>query len=241
MTSAVLALGRTEWKLLSRNKAVLLSATLLPLLLGYMLAANVPADAGPAAWSMILGMQVLAVQGFTVYFTTTATLASRREDRYLKRLRSGEVSDAVILGGLLLPVVLLGLVQTAVVVAIATAIGAPVPANPLPLVLAALLGSAMSLVAGAATSGFTASSEQAQITTMPWFLVLIGGSVWVSMSGEITPLSYLVPSGGVMDLTRLAMTGENVVGALPAIGALLAWTAVLAVLSRIWFRWEPRA
>ncbi|MDA3648022.1 ABC transporter permease [Saccharopolyspora indica] len=240
MTSAVLALGRTEWKLLSRNKAVLISATLLPLMLGYVLASNVPADAGPAAWSMVLGMQVLAVQGFTIYFTTTATLASRREDRYLKRLRSGEVSDAVILGGLLLPVVLLGLAQTAVVLAIATAIGAPAPANPLPLVLAALLGSAMSLVAGAATSGFTASSEQAQITTMPWFLVLVGGSVWVSMSGEITPLTYLVPSGGVMDLVGLAMTGGDVPSALPATGALLAWTALLAILARTWFRWEPR-
>lgn len=241
MTSAVLALGRTEWKLLSRNKAVLISATTVPLLLGFLLANNVPADAGPAAWSMVLGMQVLAVQGFTIYFTTTATLASRREDRYLKRLRSGEVSDAVILGGLLLPVVLLGLIQTAVVVGIAIAFGAPAPVNPLPLVLAALLGSVMALAAGAATSGWTGSSEQAQITTMPWFLVLIGGSVWVSMSGEITPLTYLVPSGGVMDLVSRAMTGEDVLGAFPAVGALLAWTAVLAALSRIWFRWEPRS
>ncbi|KAA5836956.1 ABC transporter permease [Saccharopolyspora hirsuta] len=241
MSSAVLALGRTEWKLLSRNKAVLISATLVPLLLGFVLANNIPAGAGPAAWSVVLGMQLLAVQGFTLYFTTTATLASRREDRYLKRLRSGEVSDAAILSGLLLPVVLLGLVQTVVVVGIALAVGAPAPVNPVPLVLAVLLGAAMSMAAGAATSAWTASSEQAQITTMPWFLVLIGGAVWVSMSGEITPLTYLVPSGGVMDLVRVAMTGESLLAALPATGALLAWTVVLTVLARTWFRWEPRA
>ncbi|MER7013268.1 ABC transporter permease [Saccharopolyspora sp. NPDC000359] len=241
MSSAVLALGRTEWKLLSRNKAVLISATIVPLLLGFVLANNVPADAGPLPWSVILGMQLLSVQGFTLYFTTTATLASRREDRYLKRLRSGEVPDAAILSGLLLPVVLLGLVQTVVVVGIAMAIGAPAPVNPVPVVLAVLLGFAMSLAAGAATSAWTKSSEQAQITTMPWFLVLIGGSVWVSVGGENTPLAYLVPGGGVMDLVRLAMTGGGIGHALPATGALLAWTVVLTILARTWFRWEPRA
>lgn len=238
MTSAVLALGRTEWKLLARNKAVLVSATTVPLLLGIVLAHRVPADAGPLAWSVVLGLQVLAVQGFTVYFTTTAALAGRREDRYLKRLRSGELPDAGVLAGLLLPVVLLGLAQTVVVVGLAIALGAPAPANPLPLLLAVLLGTAMSLVAGAATSGWTASSEQAQITTMPWFVVLIGGAVWVSMSD--TPFALVVPSGGVVDLVRVAMTGAELVDALPAAGALLAWTAVLAVLARAWFRWEPR-
>ncbi|MGW1682201.1 ABC transporter permease [Saccharopolyspora sp. NPDC002376] len=240
MTSAVLALGRTEWKLLSRNKAVLLSATTVPLLLGFVLANNIPGDAGPLAWAGVLGMQLLAVQGFTVYFTTTATLASRREDRYLKRLRSGEASDAVILGGLLLPVVLLGLAQTVVVIAIAVAMGAPTPVNPFPLVLAVLIGTAMSLAAGAATSAWTASSEQAQITTMPWFMALIGGAVWASMSAEITPLMHLVPSGGAMDLVRAAMTGGSALDVLPAVGSLLAWTALLTLLSRTWFRWEPR-
>ena len=47
------------------------------------------------------------------YFTATATLTSRREDRYLKRLRSGEMTAPTVLTGLLLPVVLLGVAQAA--------------------------------------------------------------------------------------------------------------------------------
>jgi ABC-2 type transport system permease protein len=240
MSPAVLALSRAEWKLLLRNKTVATSATLLPLLLGVFLALNVPDGAGPEVWATTLPMQLVMVLGFTVYFTVTAALTSRREDLYLKRLRSGESSAAVILTGLLSPVIVLGLVQAVVVLAIAVALGAPVPANPLLLAFALLLGCALCVVAGAATSGRTSTAEQAQITTLPWFFLLIGGVLLGAMRIDAAPFALALPGGGFADLVQRAISGADVLGGLPAAGAQLAWIAGLALLARAWFRWEPR-
>ncbi|MCI2420662.1 ABC transporter permease [Saccharopolyspora sp. K220] len=240
MSGAVLALSRAEAKLLLRNKTVATSATLLPMLMGFFLAHSVPENAGAPVWSTTLSLQLLMVLGFTVYFTVTAALTSRREDLYLKRLRSGEPSESAILTGLLAPVVVLGIVQAVAVLVIAAVLGAPVVANPLLLAVAMLVGTALCVAAGAATSGRTSTAEQAQITTLPWFFVLIGGAMWMSMSAEVTPIMLAVPGGAFADLVRRSMSGEDALGALPALGALLAWTVLLTILSRAWFRWEPR-
>ncbi|MGP4021183.1 ABC transporter permease [Saccharopolyspora sp. 5N708] len=240
MSSAVLALSRAESKLLLRNKTVATCATLLPMLMGLFLAYSVPENAAARVWSTTLSLQLLTVFGFTVCFTVTAALTSRREDLYLKRLRSGELAESAILTGLLAPVVVLGVVQAVAVLVIAAVLGAPVVANPLLLAVAMLLGIALCVVAGTATSGRTSTAEQAQITTLPWFLVLLGGAVWVSMSAEITPFMLAVPGGAFADLVHRSTTGTNLLGALPALAVLLAWIAVLTILSRTWFRWDPR-
>ncbi|WP_433871326.1 ABC transporter permease [Saccharopolyspora sp. CA-218241] len=231
--SAVPALSRVELKLLVRNRAVAVSALALPLAAGAYLAFAFPGGSDVRVWSTVIGVQVLMVLGFTVYFGATASLTARREDRYLKRLRSGEQGDVAILTGLLLPLVLLSLLQSAVLVAIAVAAGAPLPARPEVLLLAVLLGSALCVAAGAVTSAWTSSSEHAQITTVPFFLLLVGGLVW---SGLPAPVD---PSGALVDLIRAAMT-DDLAAALPAAGVLLAWTAVLAVLATRTFRWSPR-
>lgn len=230
----VLALARTELKLLLRNKTVATSAVLMPLMVGVFVSLNPPTGAGPEVWSVVISAQLLMVLGLTVYFAATAALAARREDRYLKRLRSGEASDAVILAGLLTPVVVLALLQSALMLAISLFMGAPMPVNPLPIALGLVLGTGLCLAAGIATSGRTSSSEQAQITTLPLFFVLIGGAVLSAAS----PLALLLPGGGLASLVRIAMTGSGPL--LPAIGSLLAWTLLLALLAKTWFRWESR-
>ncbi|MEV0087997.1 ABC transporter permease [Saccharopolyspora sp. NPDC050642] len=239
MSTAVLALSSAEWKLLMRNKTVALSATLMPLLLGLLLGTSVPGSADLRVWSATLTTQLLAVQGLTVYFTVTTALTSRREDLYLKRLRSSEQSAATILTGLLSPAVLLGFGQMIVLFGISVGLGAPLPASPVALVLAMIPGVALAVAAGAATSGRTSTAEQAQITTMPWLIVLLGSAVWASMS--TSPTVVLLPGGAFGDLVHRAMSGVDLLGGLPALGVLVAWTAVLGLLARTWFRWEPRA
>ncbi|MEV0704474.1 ABC transporter permease [Saccharopolyspora sp. NPDC050389] len=239
MSTAVLALSSAEWKLLMRNKTVALSATLMPLLLGLLLGTNVPGSADVRIWSATLTMQLLAVQGLTIYFTVTAALTSRREDLYLKRLRSGEQSAAAILAGLLSPAVVLGFGQMVVLFGLSVGLGAPLPANPLALVLAVIPGIALAVAAGAATSGRTSTSEQAQITTLPWLLVLLGSAMWASMSDS--PTVVLLPGGAFGDLVHRAMSGVDLLGGLPAFGVLVAWIVLLGLLARTWFRWEPRA
>ncbi|MEU5849775.1 ABC transporter permease [Saccharopolyspora shandongensis] len=239
MSTAVLALSSAEWKLLMRNKTVALSATLMPLLLGLLLGTSVPGSADLRVWSATLTTQLLAVQGLTVYFTVTTALTSRREDLYLKRLRSSEQSAATILTGLLSPAVLLGFGQMIVLFGISVGLGAPLPASPVALVLAMIPGVALAVAAGAATSGRTSTAEQAQITTMPWLIVLLGSALWASMSGS--PAAVLLPGGAIGDLVHRAMSGVDLLGGLPALGVLVAWIALLGLLARTWFRWEPRA
>src|SRR5690606_3801682 len=155
MTSAVLALSRAEWKLLMRNKTIALCCTAFPVGFGAYYAFALPDGSSPQLWALIISLQLMTVFGFTIYFTATATLTSRREDRYLKRLRSGEMTAPTVLTGLLLPVVLLGVAQAAALLAIAFWLGAPLPSDPLPLLAAMLAGSALCVAAGAVTSVFT--------------------------------------------------------------------------------------
>jgi ABC-2 type transport system permease protein len=229
----VLALARAELKLLRRNRTVAVSTLLMPVLLGLWSGYTLPDDAPPEAWAITLSIQLLMVLGFTVYFATTAALAARREDRYLKRLRSGEASDAVILAGLLAPVVLLGVLQAVLMLVISMSMGAPAP-KPLPILVALVLGIGLCLAAGVATSGRTSSSEQAQITTLPLFLALMGG-VLVATVG---PMWLLLPGGGIGGLVHHAVTGTG--DALPSAASLLVWIALLTLLAKTWFRWEPR-
>ncbi|MEB3366147.1 ABC transporter permease [Saccharopolyspora mangrovi] len=229
----VLALARAELKLLLRNKTVAVSSLLMPILVGLWSGHTLPDDAPPQAWAITLSIQLLMVLGFTVYFAATAALAARREDRYLKRLRSGEASDVVILAGLLTPVVLLGVLQAVLMLIISMSAGAPAP-RPLPNLAALVLGIGLCLAAGVATSGRTSSSEQAQITTLPLFLGLMGG-VLVAIVG---PMWLLLPGGGVGGLLHHALTGDG--DALTSSASLLVWIALFALLAKAWFRWEPR-
>ncbi|GAA2784263.1 ABC transporter permease [Saccharopolyspora taberi] len=235
MSSPLMAVGMAECKLLLRNRMVAFSATVLPLAMGVYLGFVRPPD---GSWGMFLALQLMVVLGFTVYFTTSTALTSRREDLYLKRLCSAEPGRLVVLSGLLVPVVLLGVVQSAVMLGIAAAFGAPVGGVGLLLVAVAVIGGlVLCLAAGIATSGRTSTPEQAQITTLPFFIVLFGGAVWGSLSSAWHPL--LIPGGAVGDLVERALSGE-LGGAGPALVALVAWVVVAGFAARQWFRWEPR-
>ncbi|MDR7301370.1 ABC transporter permease [Haloactinomyces albus] len=243
MNSPVFALATTEAKLLLRNKTVATTAILIPLLMGFAMATGV--GGGARTWAMVLSLQMLFVLGFTVYFTVTASVTSRREDLYLKRLCSAEPSPVVVLTGTLLPSVVLGLLQVVVMTVIAVAAGAPVPGNPVLVALAAVGGTVMCIAAGLATSAHTSTSEQAQITTLPFFMALFAGAVWASVSGGTNLLALAVPGGAVADLVRRSLAEGDwltqLTGALPAMGMLLAWIVVAGLLARRWFRWEPRS
>ncbi|RCW43713.1 ABC-2 type transport system permease protein [Halopolyspora algeriensis] len=242
MGSAIWALATAETKLLLRNKTVAVTAILVPLLLGFFMATGIGGSA--RMWALVLSMQVLFVLAFAVYFTATAAVTSRREDLYLKRLCSAEPHPAVVLAGTLLPAVVLGLLQATAMIAIAVLAGAPVPGNVVLLIVAVVGGAAMCVAAGLATSAYTATSEQAQITTMPFFLALFVGGIWAVNAQDSLP-ALLVPGGAVADLVRRSLTEGNwftqVAGALPAIGMLLVWVVIAGLVARRWFRWEPRS
>ncbi|XVV00146.1 ABC transporter permease [Actinosynnema sp. CA-248983] len=228
----IAALGIAELKLLTRNKMAATMAFVMPIAVGMWFALTM----GTEGWPLVISVQLVTTQGFTVYVTVTTSLTARRQDLYLKRLRTGAASDAVVLTGVLLPPVLLGLTQSALLLAASLALGAPAPTRPDLLALAILGGLAVSCAAGVATSGVTSTAELAQITTGPFFFGLLGGGVWAAVSPDSRAL--LAPGGGVAELVTGAW-GEPV-SLVPATLSLLAWTAAGYLLSLRLFRWDAR-
>jgi ABC-2 type transport system permease protein len=170
------------------------------------------------------------------------TLASRRQNLFLKRLRSTPAGDASILSGLMLPVTVLSLVQVvAILIALATV--ADAPAN-VPLLAAAVLSTViMMLGLGLATAGLTNSPEHAQVTTLPVSLGTIAVASWVGIAGteELTLLKRLLPGGSATELVVNAWNGGvPVADSLLLLAPTLSWVVVAIALASRLFRWEPR-
>ncbi|MFD1146594.1 ABC transporter permease [Saccharothrix hoggarensis] len=232
----ITALGVAELKLLLRNRTAAALALLMPLAAGLYFALAVGGDDN--GWTMIVVLQLLFSLGFTVYVTVTTSLTARRQDLYLKRLRTGAASDVVVLTGILLPVVVLGLAQALVLLGVSVAAGAPMPTNPGLLALALVGGAALSCAAGVCTSGLTGTAELAQITTAPFFFALVVGGL-MGLGGGDDPRVLLVPGSGLGLLTQAAWGGPTDAVGLALI-ATAQGTAVAVALSVRFFRWDPR-
>lgn len=236
----VLALTRVELTLLLRNRTAAVTAVGFPIAFGLFFA-FMPAE--PGNWTMVLGLQLVAALGLSVYISTTSALTARRQDNTLKRLRAGESRDAEILLGILGPLVLLGIAQSAVMVAIVLAAGAPFPATPSAIGLAVLGGATTSVAVGVLTSVVTTTPEAAQFTTAPYFFASFGGLIWVLVTpaAEVEPWQLAVPGGAVAQLVRAGFTESPGQAALllPVV-ALVAWTAVAWVLGLRRFSWTSR-
>lgn len=246
-TRQLTALFRTEVKLLGRNSAVAATATIFPIGMAGMLVYFGKDNLGALGWAFPVSIQLLLMFGMTVYITTTLALTSRREDLYLKRLRSGEASDATILVGVSSPVIVLGLLQCLLIVAIVAVFAGAAPANPLLLLLGIVLGVAMSATLGFATTGLVSSTQQADMAAMPFFLFLLVTGIWGGTNGAGGPdiAQVATPGGAIVDVARLAYDttgsfGGQFVDAGPALLSLAVWTALGAFAAKRFFRWEKR-
>ncbi|ANW19096.1 ABC transporter permease [Streptomyces clavuligerus] len=244
------ALGRAELTLLVRNRTALLMALLMPLVMVFAAQGSLeridPEKSGMsiAEASMTAGIGMVLI--LVVHVNLVSAYTARREELVLKRLRTGEVTDREILAGTALPAVGIALAQCALLVVAGVAamdLGAPARAD---LLLAGIaLGVVVCVALAAVTSAFTRTVESAQITTMPMFLISLGGS------GLLVPLSVMPPTmericeilplTGVMTLVRAGWLGgvDSRDLTVAAVGALV-WTAVSVFAVQRWFRWEPR-
>ena len=147
-----------------------------------------------------------------VYYNLVTAMVARREELVLKRLRSGEITDAEILAGTAAPAVAVAWVQVAVAaVAAVAAFGMDLQANALLVLAALLLGTTVFVLLAAVTAAVTRTVEMAQVTTPP---VLMLSFVF---SGLLFPLATLpeplrsvgqaLPLTRVVELMRLGLTG----------------------------------
>jgi ABC-2 type transport system permease protein len=238
-------LGVAEARLIVRNRAVLLTAAALPLAMGLLLSQT---DSALLAGSggALAATQLVFVQMFGVFFTVTMTLASRRQQRYLKRLRTSPASTASIVIGLAAPATAIALAQTLILFALVAARMDTAPQRPDLLAVAFALGAVLNTALGFLTASFTKNPEAAQFTVLPGMLVLMAGGVWALLRppAEIALVHLFVPGGAITDLARTGWDGTagrslTEAAVLPVVLALAVSAAACAVAVKC-FRWQPR-
>ncbi|MDB1086009.1 ABC transporter permease [Streptomyces sp. ACA25] len=244
------SLARAELTLLMRNRTTLFMALAMP---PFMVAAiwssmdrvNL-ADTGLTAGGMVMTGGIGMVLLLVVYANLVAAFVARREERVLKRLRTGEVPDREILAGTALPSVALALTQCVLLVlAGAVLLDLTAPQRPGLLLAGVVLGVVMMVLLAVATTAFTRTVEAAQITALPLLMVsAVGSGLFVPfelLPDQTAAVLRLLPLSPVMELVRYGwLGGLDGTETLRALGLAVAWTALAVFAVRRWFRWEPR-
>ncbi|CAM5227009.1 ABC transporter permease [Streptomyces hirsutus] len=244
------SLARAELTLLGRSKGMLFAALFVPLVLPlslYSAAGEMNLDeVGLSIGAMILPGAIGFSLLFAVYSALVGVFVTRREELVLKRLRTGELRDAEILCGASLPSVATGLVQSLVLaVGCALLLDVAAPQAVHLSVLGLLLGLVLCAALAAVTSGFTRTTESAQVTAMPVVMVSMLGS-GMAVPLEVLPdrlasFCELLPLTPAVTLLRGGFTGNlSVSETLFAVVTGVAWVLLAVFAVRRWFRWEPR-
>ena len=250
----MVALIRMELLLLRRNMTATVMSVLTPLLVSVLLISGVEATAEDAVAETCGLIGFLAV--FCVHHHLATAYASRRQEMVLKRLRTALPSDRTVLIGVASASLIVFVVQAVVLIGYGVLVlDMPVPANPLTMLSAMLLGGAVLAGFAAALSAITHSSEAAMLTTLPTV------AIFVMAPGVLTPLGTLPetlenvamfqPMGPFMKVLRTGWLGHeigepnlsfvgSIVDGLPWLTLLAVWLIVAGAVTKRYFRWEPR-
>jgi ABC-2 type transport system permease protein len=238
----MLAIARSEILQIFRNRLVLVTGLVIPLALGGYLVYQHERFAELGSLGLVAAIVMFTVMALGLYTTAVTTLASRRQNLFLKRLRSTAADDASILTGLVLPVAVIALVQV-ISIMVVLALVTTAPAQ-IPLLGAAVLATTATMIALAlATAGLTASPEQAQVTTLPVSFLLVAVASWVGITGtdDLARLKRLLPGGSATELVVGAWDGGlSLADSLPLLATTMGWVLVAVALASRLFRWEPR-
>ena len=244
------ALARAEAILLRRYPMGLLNALVVPVTMVLVVRNAAPADAparGTAGFTIVAALVAFSLL-LAVYYNLVTALVARREGLVLKRLRTGETSDAEILTGVATPAVAIAWAQSlAGVVAALLAFGLPAPVNPILAGAGILGGTAVFVLLATASTAITRTVEMAQVTTMPVLLVpMVLSGLFVPLDefpAVVQRVADLTPLTAVLQLLRLGLEETapdgSAVGFAASFGhglspllVLAAWTAAAAWATR---------
>ncbi|MFG1766982.1 ABC transporter permease [Micromonospora parva] len=238
----MLSIASSELIQIFRNRLILITSLIIPVAVSAFFVRQHETYAALGSLGYIAAIVTFTVAAFGLYATAVTTLASRRQNLFLKRLRSTAESDPGILAGLLLPVLVIAAVQVAAILT-ALAVIAGGPSNVALLVVAILATLAMLIGLALATAGLTNSPEHAQVTTLPVTLGVIAVTTWVGISGteNLAWLKRLLPGGAATELIMNAWNGGVAVSdSLLLLAPTLGWVVIAVNLATRLFRWEPR-
>ncbi len=252
MTARVLGLAHANALLMQRNLVTVVYAVAVPLLpLGLL--ATTSERTGPAA-AVPTGLVLLLALLFPVYYNLLSMFVTRRDELVLKRLRSGESTDAEIIVSMALPGAAIVLVVAGIAATVLAALGFGLPTNPLLLALGLVLSCVTFAALALWTAAWTRNAEAAQLTSAPVLLLAMVGSMRAAFPAGAQQWVDLLPGAALEDLVRVAWFGlePGILGtdavswsatwgeAVPALGVLLGWTVIGALLARRAMTWEPR-
>ncbi|MBR8741685.1 ABC transporter permease [Nocardiopsis sp. MG754419] len=256
-----LRLGRTEFTLFVRYKTASMYL-LMPviLLLPVLNQQSVPILGEYTTTELSLIGTIGAIALFLGLGHPCNVFTARREALVLKRLRVSGVPATAIFGGVFLVVLLFTVLIAALIVAGSVALGGPLPADPVMLLLSVALGCLAMTMLGLLLTRFAGNAESAQILSMVPMMALLflsGGFIPLDvMPDAVRQVALLLPVAPTVEMAQAAYFGYDVfgglegaepvgflglwAGALPGIGVMLVWIVALALLVRRYFVWDPR-
>jgi ABC-2 type transport system permease protein len=242
-------LYRVEWKLFNRIKTNYVFALFVPImLLGMMKYVQDQIDVhkygletGPLMVATTTGIFLI----YTLYTSVTGLFVARREELVLKKLRTGEASDAVILAGGSSVYTTVALAQIVVLTIVISLMTGAMPKAPHLALLGVIGGGLLMLAMAAATAGLCRTVESVQIGILPVMFIL------PLITGVYFPLDVLpemaqnillfVPLTSTIDLVRSGWTAElSLAETLVRLLVMVGWTVIFARFAAKKFRWEPR-
>ncbi|MHC0432928.1 ABC transporter permease [Streptomyces sp. O3] len=245
------ALSRVEFTLFLRSKSNLFNVLVVPALI-VMGTTTVMRqfdleDNGLAMGQVMISTSAGIVLIMALYAPLIGVYVLRREEHVLKRLRTGEVGDLVVLASPAVPMAIAAVFQFALIAtAVSVIAGLGAPAAPHLVAVGVLLGTLLTASAAAISTAAARTAESAQgVSTIGFLLLLLTSGTAVPLEvlpdalGDVLRFFPLTP---VIELVRSGWTGQDagMVDSLVRITTLLAWTALAAWGAQRWFRWEPR-
>ncbi|WP_232843227.1 ABC transporter permease [Corynebacterium hindlerae] len=212
------ALAMAEIRQYLRNKTLLFMALVFPigvgLLMLFMGSAGQPA-AAPVRTAISMEVFSLITLMFVQFYSVLSMTTTRRDERVLKRLRTGEARNAEILVALATPGAIMSLVLTALMSAILIFYTGIVPCTGILLVLIALLGIVISTSLALLTSSITANAEAAQMTSLPVMVLamLSQSPLRSALPQQIQDPLARTPFALLGDLTFIEWTGQTYIAA----------------------------
>ncbi|MBU2665792.1 ABC transporter permease [Actinoplanes bogorensis] len=242
-------LFRVEWRLFHRIRSNYVFVLVIPLLLllgmrfvqEQMDLAAHGLSAGPVMVATAAGILLI----FSLYSSVTGLYVARREELVLKRLRTGEVADPVILAGGASLYVAIAVAQIVVVTAVLSVMFGVAPRQAPAALLGLVTGVVLMTAMAAATAALCRTVESVMVATLPAIFVLpmIAG---IYIPREVLPdnlgdiLAY-APLSGTIDLVRSGWTAElGLAGIVTRVLVDLVWAGLFAWVAAKRFRWEPR-
>jgi ABC-2 type transport system permease protein len=174
------------------------------------------------------------------------TLVGWRNSELMRRLRLAPIGPATVLGARVLVSVLLGLVQMAIFIGVATLFfGLRLSGSwwmAFPLVTAGVFAFlSVGLVVAAVARTEDAAQGLVQVIVLPMaflsgaFFPLNGAPDWLRAISRVLPLRYLIDG-----LSDVMVRGKGPLSVLPVIGGLVLFALVLSAIGARFFRWDAK-